>query len=152
MTAEEHSLLATKRLAVGFGWGMVATIPMSVLMFLGTITGISAMSRPISEQVVKALFGEGLPRPLFMLLATVSILAYSGFGGAVLAILFRPATIWAGMGLGVFLWFVVQSAVLPFLGWGFFGIAINPLVAVETLILHLVYGATLGWLLDREER
>jgi uncharacterized protein DUF6789 len=147
---EEHSLLGTKRLTAGFWWGVVATIPMSVLMFLGLITGISPISRPIPEEVVIAVFGEGLPRPLILLLAAGSQLAYGGFWGAVLAALTRPATIWAGIALGVFLWFVVQGAVLPFLGWGVFGVTVDPRAAVATLILHLVYGATLGWLLDRE--
>ena len=39
--------------------------------------------------------------------------------------------------------------VLPLLGWGLFGTAITPRVAVATLLLHLVYGSVLGWSLDR---
>ncbi len=35
---------------------------------------------------------------------------------------------------------------------GFFGLAITPRIAVATLVLHLVYGFTLGWLLDRKEK
>lgn len=31
---------------------------------------------------------------------------------------------------------------------GLFGTAITPAIAVATLVLHLIYGATLGWLLD----
>jgi hypothetical protein len=38
---------------------------------------------------------------------------------------------------------------VPFLGWGAFGAAITPIIAVATLVLHLVYGATFGWLMDR---
>ena len=39
---------------------------------------------------------------------------------------------------------------LPALGWGLFGTAVTPRVAVATLALHLVYGAVLGWTLDRD--
>lgn len=43
----------------------------------------------------------------------------------------------------------MQVVVLPFLGWGLFGASQTPRIAVATLVLHLVYGATYGWLMDR---
>ncbi len=143
-----------RRVATGFGWGVVATLAMSVLMILGVFTGIAPMPRPIPEAivggVVSNVLGGGVPKPLIMILAVASHFGYGGFWGAVLAILTRPVTIWKGIGLGIFLWFIMQIVVLPLLGWGFFGVAITPLIAVATLILHLIYGATLGWLLDRK--
>jgi len=86
-----------------------------------------------------------------VLLAAASHLIYGGFWGAVIAALTHPVTIWKGIGLGVFLWFVMQVAVFPFLGWGPFGAEVTPQIAVATLVLHLVYGATLGLLLDRSK-
>lgn len=58
---------------------------------------------------------------------------------------------WRGIGLGVFLWLIMQVVVLPFLGWGLFGTAQTPKIAVATLVLHLVYGPTFGWLMGRNE-
>jgi uncharacterized membrane protein YagU involved in acid resistance len=84
-----------------------------------------------------------------MLLAAVAHLSYGGVAGANLAALSRPVTVWKGLGWGVLLWLVMQVAVFPLLGWGLFGVAINPRIAVATLVLHLVYGATLGLLMDR---
>ena len=144
--------METKRLAVGFGWGVVATIAMSVLMILGVVTGLSPMPSPIPEAIVNKaleLFGVGLPAPLIMLLAAGAHLSYGGVSGAILAALTRPVTVWKGLGWGVFLWLVMQVAVFPLLGWGLFGAAITPRIAVATLVLHLVYGATLGLLMDR---
>jgi hypothetical protein len=144
--------METKRLAVGFGWGVVATIAMSVLMILGVLTGLSPMPSPIPEAIVNkglGLLGVGLPGPLIMLLAAVAHLSYGGVAGAILAALSRPVTVWKGLGWGVLLWLVMQVAVFPLLGWGLFGVAINPRIAVATLVLHLVYGATLGLLMDR---
>jgi hypothetical protein len=60
--------------------------------------------------------------------------------------------VWKGLGWGVLLWIVMDAVVLPLLGWGFFGLAITPRIAVATLVLHLVYGATLGLLMDRDKR
>ena len=148
--------MEAKRLATGFGWGVVATLAMSALMILGVATGLSPMPNPIPAaivgKVVGGLLGTDLPRPAIMVLSAASHLAYGGFWGAILAALVRPVTIWKGIGLGVFLWLVMQVAVLPFLGWGFFGLAISPRIAVATLVLHLVYGFALGWLLDRERK
>ena len=47
-----------KRLAVGFGWGVVATLAMSALMILGVLTGLSPMPAPIPEAIVN----KGLKR------------------------------------------------------------------------------------------
>ena len=144
--------METKRMAVGFGWGVVATIAMSALMILGILTGLSPMPSPIPAAIVNnglALLGVGLPRPVIMLLAAGAHLSYGGVAGAVLAALTRPVTVWKGLGWGVLLWLVMQVVVLPLLGWGFFGVAITPQIAVATLVLHLVYGLTLGLLMDR---
>jgi hypothetical protein len=144
--------METKRLAIGFGWGVVATIAMSVLMILGVVTGLSPMPSPIPEAIVNKgleLFGVGLPGLLIMLLAAGAHLSYGGVAGAILAALTRPVTLWKGLGWSVLLWLVMQVAVFPFLGWGLFGVAITPLIAVATLVLHLVYGTTLGLLMDR---
>jgi hypothetical protein len=141
-----------KRLAAGFGWGVVATLAMSALMIVGVVTGISPMPSPIPEAIVSKVFGEGLPRPLIMLLAAGAHLTYGGLWGAVLVALTRPVTLWKGLGWGVLLWLIMQVIFLPFLGWGFFGVAITPRIAVATLVLHLIYGATLGLLMDRGQK
>jgi hypothetical protein len=148
-SSEERTLVTPKRLAVGFGWGVVATLAMSVLMIIGVTTGVSPMPTPIPEAIASKVLG-GLPQPLILLLAASSHLAYGGLWGAILSSLTRPVTIWKGIGLGVLLWLVMQITVLPFLGWGLFGAGITPKIAGATLILHLIYGATLGWLMDRK--
>ena len=139
----------SKRLITGFGWGVVATIAMSLLMIVGLATGMSPMPKPIPAAIVAQVLGEDTPQALIMILAAVAHLGYGGFWGAVLAATSRPVTVWKGIGMGLFLWLIMQVVVLPFLGWGLFGAAVTPKIAVATLILHLVYGATLGWLLDR---
>ena len=72
-------------------------------------------------------------------------LLYGGIFGAALATVTSPVTVKKGIGLGIGLWVVMEVIVLPFLGWGLFGTAITPAIAVATLILHLIYGTILGW-------
>lgn len=138
------------RLVLGFGYGVVATIAMSVLMLLAVVSGLSPMPQPVPKAVVAQLVGGGLPKPLLMALAVGLHLGYGGLFGAILARIVRPVTIGRGLALGGGLWLLMQVTFLPFLGWGLFGIAITPKIAVATLGLHLVYGGVLGWALDRE--
>lgn len=142
--------MQSKRLAIGFGWGVAATVAMSIPMLIATATGISPMPKPIPAAIAGALLGQGTPKPLLMIVAIASHLLYGGFWTAVLAAATKPVTIWKGLLLGAILWLIMQLIVLPFIGWGFFGTALTPKIAVATLVLHLIYGGTLGWLIDRK--
>lgn len=137
------------RLRHGFLWGGIATLAMSVPMVLGMATGVAPMPKPIPVAIIGTLFGDGIPKPLLMLLAVATHISYGAFWGAVLARITPNVTVWKGVGLGIFLWLIMQLAVLPFLGWGVFGMAVTPMIAVATLILHLIYGGVAGWLIDR---
>ena len=143
-TAEaESTSLARERLSQGVLWGVVATAAMSLPMIAGMATGAAPMPEPIPKALVELVVTG--PMPLVMGLAAVSHLAYGGLWGAVLTQITPHVTIWKGVGLGLFLWACMQVAVLPLLGWGLFGAAITPKIAVATLLLHLVYGGFLGW-------
>jgi len=139
----------TNHIARGFGWGVVATVIMSIPMIIGTLTGVSPMPRPIPAAIVGHILGPDAPQPLLMVLAIILHLGYGGFWGAVLASLTYPVTLWKGLAMGVFLWLVMQIIVLPFLGWGAFGASQTPMIALATFVLHLIYGGALGLLLDR---
>ena len=133
----------------GLGWGVVATVAMSIPMTVGMATGVAPMPEPIPKALVTLLFGAGLPAPLLMVLSAGSYLGYGGLFGAMLARLFPDAGLWEGLSMGIFLWGLMQVAVLPLLGWGLFGMSVTPKIAVATLVLHLIYGGTLGWGLGR---
>lgn len=140
---------AGSRFARGLGWGVVATLAMSALMLVGVASGASPMPKPIPAAIVGKILGSETARPLLLATAVLAHLAYGGFWGGVLASVTRPVTVGKGIGLGVALWLLMQLVVLPFLGWGLFGAALTPTIAGATLVLHLVYGAVLGWGIDR---
>ena len=141
--------MITKRFWSGFGWGVVATVGMSIPMIIGTASGVAPMPEPIPKAIVTTILGKGLPMPLIMVLAAGSHLVYGGIWAALLIQVTDRVTIWKGLGLGIFLWLLMQVVVLPLIGWGLFGAAITPKIAAATLILHLIYGALVGWLVDR---
>lgn len=133
----------------GFGWGVLATVVMSLPMIAGAVAGILPMPRPIPAAIVGSILGQELAPPFLMVAAAGSHLAYGGVAGGLLAVLTRPVTLAKGLGWGVLLWAVMGVAWLPFLGWGPFGTGIDVRIAVATLVLHAVYGLTLGWMVDR---
>jgi hypothetical protein len=135
----------TTRLAVGFGWGIVATIVMSIVLIIGYLTGLTPMPTPIPKAVVTMVLGKGIPKPLII----GAHLLYGAVAGLVLVSIAQPVTLEKGLSYGIVLWLIMDLLVLPFIGWGIFGLAITPRIAVATLIIHLVYGTTIGLVVDR---
>lgn len=135
---------SSARVRRGVLWGIGATVVMSVFMLVATATGVSPLPEPIPAALSRMVLGAESVGPLVMVVAIVSHLGYGGVWGGVLSWGVRPVTIGWGLGLGVGLWLLMQVIVLPLLGWGFFGMAVTPAVALATLVLHLIYGGTLG--------
>ncbi|PRW63044.1 hypothetical protein [Actinopolyspora mortivallis] len=136
------------RLVTGLGWGAVATVLMSVVMFLGTAVGVAPVPRPVPVALTSQTVGTPSQQVL-LLLAGFAHLSYGAVAAAVLAGSVRRVSVRAGIGHGVLLWALMGLVWLPYLGWGLFGIAVSPRVAVATLVPHLVYGTTVGLGIDR---
>ena len=103
------------------------------------------MPSPIPVALAHWALGN-LPKPVLMITGGIAHFLYGGVAGAVLFTVLRERVnvLW-GMGFGVLLWIGMQIIFLPLLGWGLFGSAVTPRIAVATLVLHLIYGAILGW-------
>ena len=132
----------------GFIWGLLGTLAMTVVMLLAMVTKVSPMPAPIPVALVKWAFGA-LPQPALMLIGMIAHFLYGGIAGLVFSLIFRKANLWKGFVWGILLWLGMQLIFLPLLGWGAFGSAITPKIAVATLVLHLIYGGTIGWGLSR---
>jgi Family of unknown function (DUF6789) len=50
-----------------------------------------------------------------------------------------------GIILAVFAWLAMMVIIMPLAGFGFFGLTLGPPALVLTLVLHLIYGITLGY-------
>ncbi len=142
---------AENRFPHGFFWGVAATVVMSIPMLIATATGVSPLPEPIPAALSKKLLGAETAGSLVMIVAVVSHLGYGGVWAGLLATQVRPVTIGKGLALGAGLWLLMQVIVLPLLGWGLFGRAVTPAIAMGTLVLHLIYGATVGAGMDRTE-
>jgi uncharacterized membrane protein YagU involved in acid resistance len=145
------TITAKRRLVVAAGWGVVATLAMTAVMLLGVGSGMSPMPDPIPAALVTHTLGA-LPQPATLGLAVLVHLTYGAGAAVVLAAVSSRVTVWAGAGFGGLLWVLMGVLWLPYLGWGPFGTAVTAKIALATLLLHLVYGITLGLLLDRDSR
>lgn len=144
--------ITARRFWLGFGWGLVATLAMTALMVLAIAFRISPMAVPIPLAIVATVVGAVKVTPALLILALVAHFVYGAFWAGVFSSAMRPVTVARGLVVGAFLWFLMQVIALPLIGWGFFGVLAGPMVWFATLVLHLVYGATLGLLLDRVPR
>lgn len=144
-----NSTLSPSYRKKGIRYGLLATLIMSIIMLIGMGSGVSPLPEPIPLAIAKALLGDAAT-PLLMVFAIITHFGYGAFWGAVLfeSVKQRGQT-WHGLGLGAALWLIMDLGVVPLLGWGAFGSAITPKIAVATLALHLVYGGVLGWGLNR---
>ncbi len=134
----------------GFVLGLAATFAMTVAMFFSMISKLSPMLPPIPGALAKWAFGA-LPKPAPMGIGIFAHFLYGGVAGLLFSfVLKEKVNILKGIGWGIFLWLTMQFIFLPILGWGVFGSAINPKIAVATLMLHLIYCSTLSWGLKRE--
>lgn len=143
------SLLEDQFTKNGILFGLLGTLIMSLIMLIGMGTGMSPIPEPIPTAIAKGILGN-VSQPLIMVFAIISHFGYGAFwGGLLYQWVNGDGKFWHGLGWGLLLWFIMELIVLPLLGWGVFGSAITPKIAVATLVLHLVYGGTLGWGLTR---
>lgn len=57
-----------------------------------------------------------------------------------------------GVALGAIGWLAMMLALMPMAGAGLFGMSLGAMAPVVTLVLHLIFGAVLGWYYGRSTR
>jgi len=149
-----------KRSLRGAAWGLTATVMMTAFMVVGALIFRSSFARPPFPFL---FIDHLLPHASGGATAALTVFAHFGFG-ALLGLLFayfsEPMTLGKGVGFATLVWAVMQVIFVPWLGWGDFAFihssAFGPVSAWAfiwyTLILHMVYGVTLGVLGARDDR
>lgn len=141
MNEKQLTSATAKRGLIGGLWG---TLAMSLVMGAATASGASPLPQPVPAALVGAALGT-VAKPFLMITALLLHFAIGGVSGALLASVQDRITYGNALGLGVLLWLGMQLVVFPVVGWGIFGTAVTPKLAVATLVPHLVYGGVLGW-------
>ena len=132
----------------GIMYGLAGTAIMSVFMVLVMMTGFAPLPEPFPFMVIKAMFYFIDSVFLLVIITIFAHFVYGSFWSAVFVSLYPEGRLGAGIAWGVFLWVVMNIVWLPFIGMRY-SATLKPDVAFITLLFHLIYGATLGYLCSR---
>lgn len=128
--------------------GLAATIVLSILMVLKAAMGLMPQVNAIAMLAGMANQYAGLPGTaaigwvLHFLIGTVLWgLLFAWLGGRIPGGSHTLRGIWFSVGA----WVLMMILVMPLAGAGFFGLQMGIGAPVATLVLHIVFGAVLGW-------
>lgn len=127
--------------------GFIATIAISLFMLMRLASGIMTEFQPIEIMNLNAQNLFGTPSS-----DLVGWVIHFVVGSVIWGVLFAllaprlPGGSYSGRGLvfGVGAWLVVMLTIFPLAGSGFFGLGFGVIVAIITLIAHLLFGLVLG--------
>lgn len=133
-----HLTTAEWTKTVGIGLAVAALT--GAIMFAGLATGVSPLPNPLGLAFANTLLGTDLPLPVGLLFHTAWVTLFS----AVYVLLFRDKlTFIRAFWLAFALWILALLFFFPFVGWGFFGLAVSPKLVVASAVPHLLFAVFL---------
>lgn len=132
--------------------GFVATVALSLLMLMKGAMGLMPALNPTAMLTDMAHAQMGMPAS-----PMVGWVAHFMIGTVVWGILFallydklpgRSALV-KGMSFSVLAWLMMMIVPMPMAGAGLFGLTLGMMTPVMTLVMHLIWGAVLGYTYDR---
>lgn len=135
--------------------GALGSLVMALIMFPAIAMGVAPFNQPPSAAFLDSIGMKVGPLPLIV------HFGYGIFWSIVFVALFaEKANLARGVALALTLWLLMMILYSPMIGWGPFGfgdagtlpeddplyLAPGPKYLVATFVLHLVYGAVIGWL------
>lgn len=122
----------------------IATIVLSVLMMLMPAMGILPMM-----DMPRLIAGiAGVPDSPSLAWILHFVVGTVGYGLAIkiaAGALPGKSLVKLGMGIAVLGWLILMLVLMPMAGAGLFAMNLGAMAPIMTLILHLVFGAVLGW-------
>ena len=122
--------------------GFAGTVALSVLMIMKSAMGVMP-----NLDIIKMLAGMvGAPIAVGWLAHfTIGTIAWGGAFAVLNDHVPGDNEITKGLVFGVAAWLAMMLAVMPMAGAGFFGLNFGIMAPAMTLVLHLVFGAVMGW-------
>ncbi|WP_028731141.1 DUF6789 family protein [Pandoraea sp. E26] len=132
--------------------GFIATVVLSLLMLMKAAMGVMPELNPVDMLSSMAHMKMGMPdSPM------VGWLAHFMIGTVLWGILFRllydrlPGgnALLKGMSFSALAWLMMMLLPMPMAGAGLFGLKLGMMAPVMTLMMHLIWGAVLGYTYGR---
>lgn len=136
-----------KNLTAGFVAGFVATVILSVLMVAKTMMGV--MPELDVAKMLGAMMGTGEAMGWvghFM----IGTIAWGGAFALLYSVIPGGGAIAKGVVFGIVAWLMMMIAVMPMAGAGLFGMNMGIMAPMMTLVLHIIFGAVLGYVFQRQ--
>jgi len=143
-------IFTSELLIAGLWTGAVATLIMTVFMMIGKATGMAPIDI-ISALGNKCVFFKPSAKQKKMLGMIRHFLA-----GIIFAIVYQllvanqfyltDFSYQTGLLFALLPWLLMMLFMMPMMGMGLLGLKKSPKILVMTLLLHLIYGASLGYL------
>lgn len=120
----------------------VATVVLSILMMMKTAMGVMP-----ELNIIHMLAGMVGASAVVGWVAHFVIGTVAWGGGFALLNDKLPgdSQVTKGIAFGVVAWLAMMIVVMPMASAGFFGLSLGIMVPVMTLVLHIIFGAVLGW-------
>lgn len=125
--------------------GFVATAGLSIIMALKSVVGIMPQLDVIG--ILSGMLGSSRAMGWFVHFVIGTVLY--GTAIASLSVPGIKSFTLSGLVLGVGGWLVMMIVLMPLAGHGSFGTDLGIITPLMTLMLHLVFGAILGWTYGR---
>jgi len=138
-----HSLSA-KDYAKAIGVGVATAVVLSAVMITGLRTGVSPMPGPLALVFASTLLNAKLPLPVGLLFHVAWVTLWSV---AYVVLFWDRLSFGRALGLGLALWVLVLVVFFPYVGWGFLGLGVSPMLIVAALVSHLLFALVL-WALS----
>lgn len=126
--------------------GFVATIVLSVLMVLKSMMGV------MPQLDVIAMLGSMMGTGAAMGWVAHFVIGAVLWGGAFALLYDRipgSSAVIRGIVFGIAAWVIMMVAVMPMAGAGFFGMGLGLMAPIMTLILHIIFGAVMGFVYEK---
>jgi hypothetical protein len=127
--------------------GFVATVALSVLMVIKAMMGIMP-ELDIAEMLAKMMGSPDAPILGWVGHFMIGTIGY-GIAFSYLAGRLPGSFVVQGVIVGILGWMVMMIVVMPMAGAGLFGLNFGIMAPMMTLMLHIIFGAVLGWTFSR---
>jgi len=128
--------------------GLVATIVLSLLMVLKAMMGLLPQL-DLPKMLAGMMGSPDTPIIGWIMHFAIGIVGYGVAIAALDSKLPGTSRVGHGMMLGVIGWLIMMVVLMPMAGAGLFGMNMGVMAPMMTLVLHLIFGAVLGWVYGR---
>jgi MFS-type transporter involved in bile tolerance (Atg22 family) len=128
--------------------GLAATVVLSLLMVMKAMVGLMP-PLDIPAMLAGAMGSPDTPLIRWIVHLSIGIVVYGVAIGVLDPKLPGTSHVGHGVMLGVIGWLIMMVVLMPMAGAGLFGMNMGVMAPMMTLVLHLIFGAVLGWVYGR---